>query len=233
VLTHEHDTDHSKPESVESRGLTTDATASASVGSRVGLHPLTVLRLQQSAGNAAVARLLAAGNTARPQGRRSETNPAEEWQSPDRTQPAPSRPGPASVHPEHQLKGPPPEQRVSPAGPPQPAATAAGVPVTTKAPPRPSPPRRDPGTSAGTHAAEARAKSPARRGAGAVAGLKPLKVAPTRPPSTPVIPAPAPAAPIPTEHPAPSMDTASSAPGLAVGDETEAPARPAGVHDAP
>jgi hypothetical protein len=69
-------------------------------------------------------------------------------------------------------------------------------------------------------------KLPAREGERLVADLKPLKVASARLPPTPTIPAPAPAAPVPTQQPAASVDTASTTPGAEVGGEAEAPIRP-------
>jgi D-alanyl-D-alanine carboxypeptidase len=59
VLTHERGGDPSGPEPVLRRDNLGGATTPTTVAAGAGLHPQTILRLQQSAGNAAVARLVA------------------------------------------------------------------------------------------------------------------------------------------------------------------------------
>jgi hypothetical protein len=222
VLTHEHGDDHTRPEPVKKRERTQDV---KTPGTRAALHPLTVLRLQQSAGNAAVARLVAEGRAARPPGRRTEPDPTEERHRPDGTKPQPSQAAGARDQPEPLVRDPSPEE--VPAGEePHPPAVAAHGPMTTEAPSHPSPTRRDPGTPPRASAVETAQKTPARPGAHTVAGLRPLKVAAARPPSAPVAPALAPAAPVPTAEPAGSVDTATLSPGAEVGGEAEAPVRP-------
>lgn len=83
VLTHHHEDGRSGRDAVPERGRTRDRTTAPSPGAQAGLHPLTVLRLQQSAGNTAVARLVAARPTAAPPKRRTGAGPAEQGERPD------------------------------------------------------------------------------------------------------------------------------------------------------
>jgi hypothetical protein len=186
-----------------------------------------VLRLQQSAGNTAVSRLLATGRAAKPSGRHAEADLAEERQRPDTAQSPPQGAGEALTHPESQAAGPSvPEGQVPSAEAPHPAVAAVQGAAPTVAPPSPLPLHRDPGIPPGTRAPAAIRQTLTGSGAHAVASLKPLKVATARPLSPPVPPTPAPAAPVAIEQPAASVDTASSPPSTEVDDEATADVRP-------